>query len=155
MKNNLLSVYGLLKRGFVLDLNRYGAKFIGEGIIVNARLYQIGQGVGLRFGKDPLEVGDGCRFHSSPNIQPAHAEVFEIPNKLWEWLDEIESNGFAYTRKIAPVMLDHDDEYDPYPSIEAWVYEHTFPGTRYNKPILSGIFEDGPHPWDCKCEAHA
>ena len=119
-----LFVYGILKRGFILDLT-YRAEFIGEAVLPGAILYSIGNGVGLRFTED---------------IQrEVYGEVFNISLKLWKWLDSIESNGFAYTRKIVDVGVGNPEGPD-FGWMNAWVYEHTFPGMKYDKPILNGVY---------------
>jgi len=141
MQPNTLFVYGILKRGFQLDLTERGAKFIGEAQLPGAILYRIGHGgVGLRLVEDPNRV--------------AYGEVFEIPGPgklahhdirgLWPWLDEIEANGLAYKRKVVKVLLEKmpDNDMDlPYETVDAWVYEHTYPGARYDRPIDSGKYE--------------
>jgi gamma-glutamylcyclotransferase (GGCT)/AIG2-like uncharacterized protein YtfP len=65
----------------------------------------------------------------------AKGEVFEIPDKLWPWLDDIEQNGFCYTRKVENVYFDTHGEFK-----EAWVYAHTFPGMKYTTPIESNEY---------------
>lgn len=127
-----LFVYGLLKRGQVLSLSlpeNGPCKFVGEAIIPNAILYNISFGVGLRF---ETKVGVEC----------ANGEVFEIPLKLWSWLDKIENNGVTYTRKIVPVhIIGHGSEGEPIQEeMQAWVYEHTYPNMEYTRPIRSGVF---------------
>ncbi len=134
-----LFVYGILKRGYELDLSDYRAKFIGEAHIPGAVLYGIGKnwhheghpnegrefhGVGLGLDKDPGRV--------------AHGELWDIPDTLWDWLDQIEQNGFCYTRKVVPVRLDICP--DVYKTINSWVYEYTYPGFDYANPIESGKF---------------
>ena len=128
MNPSKLAVYGILKRGFPLDLRYCGGSFIGEGT-VNATLYHIGSGVGLRF-DDPSKV--------------AHIEVFDITgterssaSEVWRWLDIIESNGLVYTRKVVPVTLSDGTTED------CWIYEHTcWPQERYNRPIEGGVFQN-------------
>jgi len=119
-----LFVYGILKRGFILDLT-YRAEFIGEAMLPGAILYRIGSGVGLRFTDD--------------KHKDVYGEVFKIPQKLWKWLDSIESNGFAYTRKIVEVGVGNPEGPD-FGWMSSWVYEHTFPGMKYDKPILNGVY---------------
>lgn len=121
---HLLFVYGILKRGFALDLSERGCPFIGKAQFDGAILYRIGQGVGLRFAA--LE-------------RSAYGEVFEIPRHLWKWLDGIEQNGFAYTRKIVQVYVDNHEAGRGW--MKAWVYEHTFPGMKYDRPIENGVYE--------------
>src|SRR5258706_9446905 len=78
-------VYGILKRGFPLDLKQYGGKFLGKARIAGTQLYHIGGGVGLR---------------KTANLEAkAVGELWEVPNSLWRWLDDIEQNGFCYTRE--------------------------------------------------------
>ena len=134
-----LFVYGILKRGYELDLADYGAEFIGEAHIPGAILYGIGKnwhheshpnegrefhGVGLGLNKDPDRV--------------AHGELWDIPDKLWDWLDQIEQNGFVYTRKAVKVSTYTEDSYGAI--YDAWVYEYTYPGFDYANPIESGKF---------------
>jgi gamma-glutamylcyclotransferase (GGCT)/AIG2-like uncharacterized protein YtfP len=137
MQPSTLFVYGILKRNFQLDLEQRGAKFLGEAQLPGAILYRIGHGgVGLRLVEDPLKV--------------AYGEVFEIPdgwiehNKtMWNWLDSIENNGLAYTRKVVQVCVTLPEE-DGMVGMEmknVWTYEHTFPGMKYDKPIESGRYE--------------
>lgn len=127
---NRLFVYGILKRDKELDLRKEGAKFLGEASINGANLYRIGSGVGLRLVEDPTRV--------------AHGEVFQIDRaSMWHWLDQIEANGFCYTRKIVRVEcpgnggkeFDFQDGY-----MNAWVYEHTYPDFRYNNLIENGVY---------------
>jgi len=138
----LLMVYGILKKGYELDLSEYGAKFIGECHIPGAILYGIGKnwnheshpnegrefhGVGLGLDKDPDRV--------------AHGELWEIPDTLWDWLDQIEQNGFCYTRKVVQVRVtDPVSEAPEYQYTNAWVYEYSYPGFDYANPIEGGRF---------------
>src|SRR6267378_5381684 len=122
-KCDLLFVYGILKRGFELDL-RGKAKFIDTAQLDGAILYRVGSGVGLRFTEDVNRT--------------VYGEVFKIPKGLWKWLDMIESNGFAYTRRIVEVGIGHHEADIGW--VKAWVYEHTFPNMRYDRPIIDGIF---------------
>ena len=126
MNPNVLFVYGILKRGFQLDLEQRGAKFLGEAQLPGAILYRIGHGgVGLRLVEDLNKV--------------AYGEVFEIPHcrpdryAEWGWLDEIENNGLVYTRKVVPVHFPKSNA-----DLLTWVYEHTYPSARYDRPIESG-----------------
>lgn len=119
---NKLFVYGLLKRGFELDLRYYeNTKFISPAQLDGATLYSIGFGVGLRF---------------TPEIPESFAlgDVFEIPEAAWPWLDGIEQNGFAYTRKVVQVKRESGE------ILDAWVYEHTYPNMIYSRPILGGCY---------------
>lgn len=156
MDNNKLMVYGILKRGFALDLTKHGCKFLGECQLVGANLYgrefrdATGSwtGVGLRFDDDPEGV--------------AYGELFEIPDRVehpegkrgwsvWDWLDSIEQNGYCYTRKIVRVEMWPEKRHklesglvatmDALERIQyAWVYEHTYPGCKYDK---SNLIEGG------------
>lgn len=142
--NNKLFVYGILKRGYELDLSNHGARFLGEAHIPGAVLYGIGRvfrerdedqrrpwrGVGLGLDKDPNGV--------------AHGELWDVTG-LWGWLDDIEQNGFCYTRKIVPVRLNtlpagapYDSE--AYKTVQAYVYEYTYPNFDYANPIEGGKF---------------
>ncbi len=119
-----LFVYGILKRGFILDLT-HRAEFIDEAMLPGAILYKIGGGVGLRF---------------TENVhREVYGEVFKIPQHLWKWLDSIESNGFSYTRKIVEVAVGNPEGPD-YGWVKAWIYEHTFPGMKYENEIKDGIY---------------
>lgn len=162
MENNKLFVYGILKRGYELDLTNYGAKFIGEAYIEGATLYGIGprdrwetvrkdgiwqryQGVGLRLNTYPWSEGD-------PSGVVAHGELWEVPPSLWRWLDDIEQNGRVYTRKIVPVMLELKDaptqgEWGAVMAnakavtlADAWVYEHCYKDFKYENRIEGGRF---------------
>lgn len=131
MENNKLFCYGILKRGYALDLNNHGAKFLGEAHIEGATLYSIGgRGVGLRLtGDDSI----------------AHGELWEIPKELWKWLDHIEGNGFNYERKIVPVQLqdipgDMGINGDGVETVHAYVYEHMFKGFTDKDKIKGGKF---------------
>jgi len=128
MENNLLFVYGILKRGFDADLLKYKAEFKGEAYIEGATLYRIGRGVGLRLGDS--------------NTSAAYGEVFSVPtDRLWQWLDSIESNGLVYTRKVVPVNLFKDaDGKGVAQVLDAWVYEHTYPRMVYDRPIEGGVY---------------
>ena len=130
MENNKLFVYGILKKGYELDLATYGVWFIGEARIEGATLYGIhptGQGeysgVGLRL--------DG--------LNTAYGELWEIPEYLWDWLDMIEQNNRCYTRKMVEVQV-MDKDGAGVTSVNAWVYEHTYPGFKYEYPIKGGKF---------------
>jgi gamma-glutamylcyclotransferase (GGCT)/AIG2-like uncharacterized protein YtfP len=132
MENNKLFCYGILQRGHELDLTQasLGGKFLGEALIQGANLYRIGSGVGLRLVEDPHKV--------------AHGELFEIPDTLWPWLDDIEQNGFCYTRKIVEVHMDNArgleaEELLLYP-VKAWVYVHSYPNFEYKNLIEGGRF---------------
>lgn len=121
-------VYGILKRGFGLDLSKRHGTYLGNGAIEGATLRPIGEGVGLRFDQDPGYLAFG--------------EVFEIPTHLWPWLDAIESNGKHYTRRETDVNLFDKDR--NVLVIKAWVYEHTYPGMAYADPIKSGCYGEMP-----------
>lgn len=124
---NKLFVYGILKRGFQLDLTKYGCKFLGEALLNGAVLHKIGEGVGLRFSPDPLQV--------------AYGEVFEVDDEgLWAWLDEIENNGNVYKRSITTTCV--EDGRDGLKEVEAWVYEHIVYANYRELPV----FEDGVFP---------
>lgn len=145
--NNKLFVYGILKRGYNLSLDNYGAKFIGEASIQGAVLYGIGylgevedpkvsswRGVGLKLDKDPYKV--------------AYGELWEVPGSLWRWLDDIEQNGRVYERKIVPITQQKTKRwqgkyigYDvEYPTVDAWVYEHMHEGFTEDQLIEGGRF---------------
>jgi gamma-glutamylcyclotransferase (GGCT)/AIG2-like uncharacterized protein YtfP len=111
-------VYGILKRGHVLDLSTRGGIFIKEAEIKHAQLYWIGgrQGVGLRF-----------EF----NAGPARGEVWSIPNSLWPWLDGIEGVRYnVYTRRDAWTA----------DRTKVQLYEHTCEGMKYTDPIPNNWF---------------
>ena len=150
-----LFVYGILKRGYELDLTDYGATFIGEAHIPGAILYGIGKNW-----HHESHPNEGREFHGvglamgGPNIGPnrvAHGELWDIPDKLWDWLDQIEQNGFCYTRKVVPVLHKEDSRFsivaktyfnaeEDHLVTDAWVYEYTYPGFDYANPIESGRF---------------
>src|SRR5712691_7460722 len=164
MENNKLFVYGILKRGYELDLEHFGAKFIGEAHINGATLYGIGRitdheahpnegrefhGVGLRLPKEDWQLSEEDLRVQQTKV--AHGELWVIPDKLWKWLDEIEQNGYCYTRKVVDVKLDMDtaqgfeemkklDGWERVQTVQAWVYEHTFPNFEYENPIEGGRF---------------
>jgi gamma-glutamylcyclotransferase (GGCT)/AIG2-like uncharacterized protein YtfP len=140
---NKLMVYGILKRGFALDLTKRGCKFLGEAQLPGANLYGMGYkdatrtwtGVGLRLVEDPNRVAYGELFE-----MPESPEV-EHGSRLWHWLDSIEQNGHCYTRKIVAVKLpivccNECDEVVKHETEHAWVYEHTFPGCKYDEHNL-------------------
>src|SRR6266403_3364320 len=128
MKPNLLAVYGILKRNYELDLSEYGGKFIGEGVIKDAVLF----GIGRKWDHES-HPNDGVQFHgvglklNSPRegVQDAQVELWEIPDTLDAWLDQIEQNGFCYTRKVVPVQIAQpwapDGEDTVYKTVNAWV----------------------------------
>jgi gamma-glutamylcyclotransferase (GGCT)/AIG2-like uncharacterized protein YtfP len=135
MKNNKLAVYGILKKGYELDLDNYGAKFIGEGHIQGATLFGIGPMGSGKF------HGVGLRLTDDKSV--AHIELWEIPDSLWDWLDGIEGNGFCYTRKIVEVKLNRSPEVIAagcVGSTDAWVYEHCYKDFKYTDKIESGRF---------------
>ena len=120
VKPNKLFAYGILKKGFSLDLSREGAKFIGEAILQPANLYSIGAGVGLLL-EDEGKV---------------HGEVFEIPERMWKWLDQIEGHPHLYQRqRVWPVLAHSNDE------IEAYVYVYQRP-EYLGRLIESGNYDD-------------
>lgn len=119
-----LFVYGILKRGFPLDLKQYGGTFVSKAHLAGAQLYHIGGGVGLRKVDDDHTI--------------AHGELWEIPNTLWRWLDDIEQNGFCYTREKMVVMTQPKNEENGQVSLvlsNAWVYVHTYPDMAYENPV--------------------
>ena len=120
-KTNKLFVYGILKKGFSLDLSREGAKFIGEAILQPANIYSIGAGVGLLLEEEGK----------------VHGEVFEIPNeRMWKWLDQIEGHPHLYQRQIVwPVLTHSNDE------VEAYVYVYQRP-EYLGRLIESGNYDD-------------
>lgn len=117
MEPNKLFVYGILKTNFSLDLNRshYGlpkAKFIGKATLKGATLNRIGSGVGLRLEGEAL----------------VHGEVYEIPDKMWPFLDQIENHPHTYKREVVKAQLVGLPDYpDGVGEIEAWVYVHQHP----------------------------
>lgn len=156
MKPNTLFVYGILKKGYELDLADYGASLIGEAHIPGAVLYGIG-----RNWHHESHPNDGREFHGvglklvDPRVAKAdipllsgsvaHGELWRIPEKLWDWLDGIEQNGFCYTRKVVPARLDAMPAWAPYDSevyktVNSWVYEYTHPNMKWENPIESGRF---------------
>jgi gamma-glutamylcyclotransferase (GGCT)/AIG2-like uncharacterized protein YtfP len=126
---NRLFVYGILRKGFALDLTNEGATFIGNATLKNAQLYWLGNraGVGLRF--EPTKVS-------------AVGEVWEIPDRLWKWLDDIEGvRHNVYKRlKTFPVLADGS-------APETYVYAHVYyegnAKKYYNDPIRSNDFAAG------------
>ena len=143
MDNNKLFVYGILKRGYELDLEGYGAKFISEAYIPGAILY----GIGNRWAHEghPHDgrqwSGVGLALNVGPSSGVAHGELWEIPSNLWGWLDSIEQNGYCYTRKIVPVHYEIDNgQGEDVLVVNAWVYEYTYPGFNYANPIEGGRF---------------
>lgn len=113
---------------------RFNCKFIGEATIEGAVLHGMGHGsykehksgyggVGLKLSPDKTKI--------------AHGEVFEIPEKQWEWLDSIESNGFTYTREVVSVYLKAPKGL--HKTLHAWVYVYTHERFRPN-PIEGGVF---------------
>lgn len=101
---NKLFCYGILKKGFALDLEHEGAKFLGEATLQPANIYRIGGGVGLAI-EDRGKV---------------HGEVFEIPEGFWKWLDRIEGHPYTYQRQVFEVSLNGE-------VMPAWVYVHQHP----------------------------
>lgn len=131
MENNRLYTYGILKRGYALDLKGYGGKFLGEAYIEDATLYGIGRLVGVQDDL-PQYSGVGLRLDG---LNTAYGELWEIPEDLWDWLDMIEQNGWCYERLLVPVRLDPGNEL-----YTAWVYQHCYPGFKYEHPIADGRF---------------
>jgi len=133
LSNHKLFAYGILKRGFALDLAKEGAEFLGEARLECARLHMIHSGVGLRFSKDPLEV--------------AHGELFLIKPDMWTWLDDIENNGVTYKRKLVDIWRSREDrgtgnnlQYRD----QVWTYEHVLwsPSMYERLPICeNGIYQ--------------
>ena len=149
MDNNKIFVYGILKRGYELDLEQFGAKFLGEASIPGATLY----GIGRRYQheghpNDGREFsGVGLKLAGSP-LTTAYGELWEIPDNLWNFLDDIEQNGQVYERKIVPIVMNvpvPEDEIVPAGTYckaytNAWVYEHCFKNFHYKDIIVSGRF---------------
>ena len=109
MNPDKLFVYGILKRGFQLDLEKRGAKFIGKAILLDAALYCLGSGVGMK-----LEPG-----------KVAHGEVFKIPKDKWSWLDSIEGHPYNYRRVIVEPLLTNLGEAGM--TMKTWAYEFPHP----------------------------
>ena len=125
-KRELLFVYGILKRGFELDLSNYGGEFLGEAKLHGANIYSIGDGVGLRLSENSKDI--------------VHGEVFEIPNNLWKWLDAIENHPYTYKREIVKVIRRIDNGISV---MRAWVYIHQYSFENYKN---SKKFENGRYP---------
>lgn len=106
---NKLFVYGILKRGFQLDLRNKECIFLGEAILPSANLYHLGGGVGMK-------MEEGGR---------AFGEVFDIPPDLWAWLDRIEGHPYNYRRIIVePILYKLGDGGI---NVETWAYEFPHP----------------------------
>jgi len=129
-KCDLLFVYGILKRGFSLDLRNYDAQFIDKAEFPGAKIYRIGSGVGLSLSKDITDI--------------VYGEVFRIPHSLWGWLDDIEGHPYNYKREIQHIYcpkackskdLVYMDGY-----INAYVYIHQRPNC-FGGQIKSGRYE--------------
>lgn len=142
---NKLFVYGILKRGEELDLAEYGATYLGDARIEGATLY----GIGRRMYQES-HPNDGREFHGvglrleDPG-RVAYGEIWDIPDNLWTWLDQIEQNGFCYTRKVVAAFMDAFPAGAPYDceaykTVLVWVYEHTYPNYKYDNPIKGGKF---------------
>jgi gamma-glutamylcyclotransferase (GGCT)/AIG2-like uncharacterized protein YtfP len=107
--------YGILKRGFELDLSQYGGKFVSTAS-VRGTLYHISSGVGLRLGGDKI----------------AHGELWEIPRTLWGWLDKIEGVEYnVYARRLVQ-LIDGESS--------AYLYEHM--GFTGDGPYLDWYYEN-------------
>ena len=137
---------GYFKRGYALDLTRYGAKFISKAHIPGAALYGIG-----RNWDHESHPNDGHEYHGVGlrlNIGPkwvAHGELFEIPDHLWDWLDGIENNGHTYERKMVPVRITKygksEDDPETYEVLYyAWVYVHMH---EFEKHAATNLIEGG------------
>ena len=128
MECNLLYVYGILKRGYAADLSKMGAKFISEATMQNSQLYWIGKdrmGVGLRFEQDK---------------GPAQGEIWEIPESLWSYLDDIEGVKYNVYKRILTYPLLVKIEV----AVQAYVYAHIYYENEakkyYNDPIPNNCF---------------
>jgi gamma-glutamylcyclotransferase (GGCT)/AIG2-like uncharacterized protein YtfP len=130
MDNTKLMTYGILKRGLELDLTDYDAEFLGECYIEGASLFGIGPIGGGKF------RGVGLRLTRDKEI--AYGELWDIPDDLWQWLDDIEQNGRVYTRKI--VLVNREIGPGHMSMEEAWVYEHCFANFKYTDKIEGGRF---------------
>jgi gamma-glutamylcyclotransferase (GGCT)/AIG2-like uncharacterized protein YtfP len=128
MEPNKLFVYGILKRGYSLDLSKLGGKFLGEAVLQPANLYKIGQGVGMLIEKEGKVYG----------------EVFEITDpKVWRWLDHIEGHPYTYMRQQVQVLMEPVgatgvvgvEEH------ECWTYVHQLP-EYLGELIDSGKYEN-------------
>jgi gamma-glutamylcyclotransferase (GGCT)/AIG2-like uncharacterized protein YtfP len=129
LKPNKLFVYGILKRGFALDLEREGCKFLGKAVLQPANIYKIGDGVGLLI----------------ENEGKVYGEVFEIPERLWRWLDNIEGHPYTYMRQQVQVRVNTwtNDSYGcADEEMEAWVYVHQRP-EYMSELIESGKYDQG------------
>lgn len=132
MELNRIFAYGILKRGFEADLRHMGARFMYEGYIDGATLYNVGANVsGLVNTQDPSMV--------------VYGEVFEIPAKpqIWAYLDKLEGVDQGLYKRIAlPVtgIGTHTAWGIPIPDVTAWVYEFNqkeFPS------LVHHIYESG------------
>lgn len=120
MKPDLLFVYGILKRGYSLDLSKEGGKYLGEAVLKGANLYRIGDGVGLQLADEGK----------------VHGEVFEIADDwVWRWLDGIEGHPYLYRRELVQVWLSPVNQ-----EFYAWVYVHQLP-EYFGELIESGKYE--------------
>ncbi len=105
-------------------MTKYHAVFLGEAQIDGANLYRIGSGVGLRYGNGTV-----------------YGELFEIPNNLWRWLDDIEGHPVNYKREIVDVAIGNPEGAD-FGWLEAFVYVHQYPFEKHNhRKIESGRYE--------------
>jgi gamma-glutamylcyclotransferase (GGCT)/AIG2-like uncharacterized protein YtfP len=138
MQNNKLFCYGILKRGYELDLTELGAKFLGEAHIEGATLFGIGRYMRRHRG-DREFAGVGLKLSREGEFSTAHGELFEIPDSLWSYLDDIENNGVYYTRKIVEVQVVDKDGAGVTP-VDAWVYEHNYNSFIEDQIIKGGVF---------------
>jgi len=123
-----LFVYGILKKGFALDLTQRGVPFFHTAHLPEASLYRIHSGVGMKLDRDPLREG-------------VYGEIFELENHahLWDWLDRIEGVAHGvYERKLMfPVTNLGDAQHRDVQAIPCWGYVHTmFPSDWYNEDRL-------------------
>ncbi len=99
MSNYLVFVYGSLKRNFGNHRFLVDSEFLGEFVTSDCKYLM------QSFGPFP-----GVAFISSFNeeITKISGELYRVNQKTLDDLDDLEGNGFLYTRKL--VSLENHDE---------------------------------------------
>lgn len=111
---NLMAVYGSLRKGLHNHQCLYGAEYLGEGVVKGFGMYSLGQYPALsREGK-----------HT-----PVVVELYEVTDKIFSRVDNLEGYPHYYTRKLCPINIMGE-------TVPAWVYY-------INEPLTDDFVESG------------
>lgn len=122
--NVIVFVYGTLKRGgpnnYLMD--SINAEYLGDAGLKDHALYGIGN--------LPVAV--------SEDNNSVYGEIWKVPSPGMLYLDMLENNGKAYTRKVVTVNTMDGNQ------VEAWFYEFTMTSVSnvpFVKKIESGVWD--------------